>query len=266
MSLDAVTKLGHYSNCGTASRSLDPFLNRYFAAVDAKVQAAHAAGNLNLRSALQAQAASVPEEECQCQSSLHCARPTAPASVGPCDIHGVCGAVCMHTVPVRGAFCDMRTPEQFAYYLYLLHYLVQERPDLTDVYIDFGCQIRSTWARYVAAHPELPDAASQLRIMVNWLHGSGHEIACQLVNSGKYSEGAARRIGEEIEQLWAMTKVSRAPGASLSLAPAPPLSARPRTPAASPVPQPPFPNPVPSHTNLALPLSYPSLLAPSCGT
>ena len=113
----------------------------------------------------------------------------------------------MHNVPVHGAFCDMRTPEQFSYYLFIIEHLIHLRPDLSDVYIDFGCRIRSTWSRYVAKHPELPSEASRLRIMVNWMHGSGHDMACQLVNSGRYTESAGRRIGEEIEQLWSTTKV-----------------------------------------------------------
>ncbi|PNH11695.1 hypothetical protein TSOC_001461, partial [Tetrabaena socialis] len=207
VSCDAVTKLGHYSSCGLASSHHKPQISRYFGPVDARVESAHAAGRLNLRSALK-ETESDPwdSDPCACQSSLHCARPDASSASGPCDIHGVCGAVCMHTIPLHGLFCDMRTPEQFAYYLFMLDHLVQQRPDVQDVYIDFGCRIRSTWERYVAAHPQLP-AEAKLRIMVNWMHGSGHDVACQLTNCGRYMEGAGRGIGEQIEQLWSMTKV-----------------------------------------------------------
>ncbi|KAG2482162.1 hypothetical protein HYH03_018886 [Edaphochlamys debaryana] len=206
VSLDAVTKLGHYASCGTATRGLPHHISTFFGAVDGQVQAAYSAGALELERVVSGRVgAQAAGEEPSCRSSLHCARPNS-SSAGPCDVHGVVGAVCMHTVPVRGGFCDMPKPEQFSYYLLMLHHLVQQRPDLKDVYIDFGCQIRSTWRRYVANHPELPQAAKDLRIMVNWMHGSGHEIACQLVNSGRYSPAAARRIGEEIEQLWSMTK------------------------------------------------------------
>ncbi len=39
------------------------------------------------------------------------------------------------------------------------------------------------------------------------MHGAGHVLACQLVHSGRFKEGAARRIGEMTEQLWALFKV-----------------------------------------------------------
>jgi hypothetical protein len=47
----------------------------------------------------------------------------------------------------------------------------------------------------------------ELRIMVNWMHGSAHELSCELQNSARYKEGAARRVGENVEQLWALLKV-----------------------------------------------------------
>ncbi|KAG2487245.1 hypothetical protein HYH03_014087 [Edaphochlamys debaryana] len=199
-------KLGHYSSCGAASRDLKPRLSSCFGPVDARVQALHGQGRLNLRSTLGDADADAEADACVCQSSLHCSRPEAPASSGPLDVHGVCGAVCMHGFPVRGIFCDMQTPEQFAYYLLMLGHLVKERPDLKHVYIDFGCRFKHTWSRYVARQPDLPQSAAQLKIMVNWMHGAGHDLACQLTNSGRFTEGAGRQIGEEIEQLWSSTK------------------------------------------------------------
>ena len=215
VALDAVTKLSHYTNCGAASRNISPQLCTYFGSVDSLVGTASLAGTLNLKSTMQGfglQDAEPGADENAadhgvCKSSLHCARPEASSSSGPCDIHGVCGAVCVHTVPLRGMFCDMRTPEQFAYYLLLLRHLIERRPDLKDVYMDFGCRIRRTWENYVHANPDLPPEAKDLRIMVTWFHGSGHDVACQLVNSGRYSEDAGRRVGEEIEQLWGLAKV-----------------------------------------------------------
>ncbi|GLC40476.1 hypothetical protein PLESTM_001078600 [Pleodorina starrii] len=208
VSMDAVTKLGHYKSCGTESGGSAPHLDRYFGPVDARVQASYQAGKLDLRSTMDDPSFDTGfcDMEPSCASSLHCARPDAPAASGPCDIHGVCGAVCMHTIPLRNVFCDMRTPEQFAYYLLMLGHLTQQRPDLKHVYIDFGCRIYSTWKRYVAKHPELPPEAAELEIMVNWMHGNGHDVACQLTNSGRYRKGSGRRVGEEIEQLWSGTK------------------------------------------------------------
>lgn len=135
-----------------------------------------------------------------------------PASGGPTDVHGVVGAVCMHTVPLRGMFCDMLTPEQFAYYLHLLSALVTERPELQHVYMDFGCRFKSTWQRYAEKHPGLPEGAKQLRIMVNWMHA----VACQLSNSGRYQAGAGWPVGEQIEQRWSMAKVRTGVGETSS--------------------------------------------------
>ncbi|KAG2482899.1 hypothetical protein HYH03_018181 [Edaphochlamys debaryana] len=201
-------KLGHYTACGAASRDQLPRLSRYFGPVDARVRALHLQGRLDLKSALgEAEAGAEAEADaCVCQSSLHCSRPQASSSAGPLDVHGVCGAVCVHGFPVRGVFCDMQTPEQFAYYLLMLGHLVKQRPDLKHVYMDFGCRFKRTWERYVARRRDLPQSAAQLKIMVNWMHGAGHDLACQLTNSGRFTEGAGRQIGEEIEQLWSSTK------------------------------------------------------------
>ncbi|KAG2485200.1 hypothetical protein HYH03_016089 [Edaphochlamys debaryana] len=104
--------------------------------------------------------------------------------------------------PICAKTADMRTPEQFAYYLLMLQELIQLRPDLSDVYIDFGCRLMSTWERFVNNHPDLPPEAKQLRIMVKWMHASGQDSACQLQNSGRYKLGAGAHVGEQTEQLW----------------------------------------------------------------
>ena len=74
----------------------------------------------------------------------------------------------------------------------------------TDVYIDFGCRLRITWAWYLIIHCSLE---SSLRIMVNWLHARGHQEQCEAVNSARHDLDAALRIGEYIKQLWSMLKV-----------------------------------------------------------
>ena len=208
LAADAVVKLNHYASCGSASKGIAPQLSGYYGPVDAQVQAAHAAGKLNLKSIV-SDAEADSDGVCACQSSLHCARSDSTANGSVCKVYGVCGAVCMHGFPVLGTFSDMRTPEQFAYYLLLLQHVVQQRSDLCDAYVDFGCRLRSTWSRFVSNHPDLPARAASLRIMVNWLHANGHDLACQLQNSGRYQPGAGCRVGEQIEQLWSqVAKVS----------------------------------------------------------
>ena len=141
-----------------------------------------------------------------CTLSLHCANAEGQAK-GPCSIHGVVGGVCAHTVPLLGMFIDMTTNEQFIYYLIMLEELLRERPDLKDVYIDIGCRLMHTWIQFVKCNPQLPQEWADLRLMVNWMHGSTHALACQIVNSGRFKKGAGRRVGENTEQLWSMLKV-----------------------------------------------------------
>lgn len=160
--------------------------------------------------------AAIAAEETSCSASLSCSRPEAVNSGSPCDIHGMVGAVCTHTIPVRHTFMDMRGPEQFIYYLVLLFHLVtmvvQANMLLGDVYIDFACRLCKTWQRIVNARrdltPTVRDACGRLRIIVNWMHGSSHDIACQLQHGGRYAAGAGRKVGENSEQLWSMTKAS----------------------------------------------------------
>lgn len=221
VSMDAVTKLAHYRNLGTASQDVEPHLHTYFGHVNRSVQDRHTAGTLNL-AALKAAAGGAgaaagldsdddDEEEQQgtCATSLSCSRPdTSSSSSGPCDVHGVCGAVCVHGIPLKEVFIHMPAPENFSLYLLALAHIVSQRPDVGDVYIDFGCRIKGTWQRFVKAHPELRRAHDgQQRILVNWLHGSAHELSCQLINSGRFTVAAAWRVGEATEQLWSQTKV-----------------------------------------------------------
>ncbi len=148
-----------------------------------------------------------------CTTSLHCARPSA-ASSGGVDVHGLVGAVCTHGVPVRGSFIDLRTHEAFSYYIIMFATLTPLLHTVRDIYVDFGCRLQSTWARYYALHKGTEELSAAkyphleaVRILVNWMHAAGHVLACQLVHSGRFSEGAARRIGEMTEQLWSLVKV-----------------------------------------------------------
>ncbi|KAL6759331.1 hypothetical protein V8C86DRAFT_1329021 [Haematococcus lacustris] len=45
-----------------------------------------------------------------------------------------------------------------------------------------------------------------MRLMVNWMHGASHNMACQLKNNGRYLEGSAHRVGEQTEQHWSQLK------------------------------------------------------------
>lgn len=206
MAADAVTKLGHHTKCGSSSINILPHIHRHYGQPDVEVADRHQQGTLDLKAymALSDDGASASEGH-DCSASLSCSRPDSKAR-GPCDIHGLVGGVCAHTVPLLGGFIDMRTPEQFVYYLILLTFMVTHVPQLRDVYIDFGCRLSITWARYLAGR--LFVGADRIRIMVNWMHARGHEEACEAIMSARHFAGAARRVGENTEQLWSMLKVT----------------------------------------------------------
>lgn len=52
----------------------------------------------------------------QCSTRLSCAR-TKSKEGALYDQHGIVGAVCIHGVPLEGAFCDLRGHENFVYYM-----------------------------------------------------------------------------------------------------------------------------------------------------
>jgi hypothetical protein len=217
---DAVTKLSHYRKTAAATSHLEPRVTTYMdhkaGGFQAAVQERHSQGQLNLKAVMSTPSNNAagrdpaPEEADaeQCSASLHCARPSAASSSSAnqmCDIMGVMGWCCAHGIPLRSLFCDLLTNEQFCYYLLSLEQLVSQGNQL-DVYIDFGCRLKATWERYKSSRDiHLQD--SDVRILVNWMHGASHEMSCQLQNCGRYLEDAGWRIGEQLEQLWSLLKV-----------------------------------------------------------
>lgn len=219
VAVDAVTKLNHFRKCGQATKDIPPNIAFYYDAAEAEIRELEAEGKLNLHSYVDSGFAQEAWDEIRaCAADLFCARPEASSTSGPCDIHGVLGAVCDHGCPLVGLFEDMHGPEQFVYYLVFLKWLVKACVAcgvlIHDIYVDFGCKLAKTWERFLEkmgdVHFESLDeleAARGLRLLVNWMHGSSHELACQLQNNGRYTEGAGHRYGEGIERLWAITKV-----------------------------------------------------------
>ncbi|KAJ9523625.1 hypothetical protein QJQ45_007302 [Haematococcus lacustris] len=128
-----------------------------------------------------------PFADCPCCAEVN-------KSVGPpVSIHGLIGFCCSHGVPLLGMFCNMRTPEQFAYYLLALAILMNF---CTEFYIDFGCRLKITWARYVDAMG-YPSEWKDARILVNWMHGASHDQRCQILNNGRFQPRAGWRYGEQ---------------------------------------------------------------------
>lgn len=253
VSCDAVTKMNHLKNCGSATSHIEPNISTFWTRTtpdrdkpdehgpEGEVEWLARNNQLELAyvSGARAQAQAQAQEEEQahgsdegCGASIRCARPQAPANSGVCDRPGVVGCVCHHGVPVRGLFMDMRGPEQFVYYLVLLKWLSRwctaRGIAIRDVYIDFACQFRKTFARFCEREGELLlqnpdgtdchlgsqdvlDTAKNLQLLVNWMHGSSHDLPCQLENNGRYRAGTGHKDGEDCERIWALTKVRASP-------------------------------------------------------
>ena len=209
ISLDGNVKLNHIAKCGVASASLEPRLHAHYGSAQQEVRDLAASGKLDLKSFIGGATDSAVDQD-DCATSIHCSRPDASNSQSVCDVYGVCGGVCAHTIPVRGSFVDMCTPEQFVYYLVILLSLLNLGVQVKDVFIDFACRLMKTWQRYLANHPSVAQqlaGAAGLRILVNWMHGNSHDIACQLKHCGRFTHAAAHRDGENTERLWALMKV-----------------------------------------------------------
>jgi hypothetical protein len=147
-----------------------------------------------------------------CTTRLHCARVNALPGGGKMSVFGLLGAVCMHGVPLIGAFIDLLAPESFPPYILMLgDVLPRARGRIGDVYIDFACRLKPSWQRFIAnmqGHHELQMMLSGARLLVPWMHAAGHVLSCQVHNNGRFALGAGRRVGENTEQLWSMFKVS----------------------------------------------------------
>ncbi|KAL6753758.1 hypothetical protein V8C86DRAFT_437902 [Haematococcus lacustris] len=205
-SIDAVQKFCHFKSAGLASHAIQPRISTYvdigLDGLDGVVQRRHAAGQLNLAYSMAGGDQGVDHS---CSAQLSCSRPTAAkAAARGIDIYGVVGATCCHGVPARGLFCDMRTPEQFTYYLLFLE---RALPHATSchIYVDFACRLKKTWKNYVGVHGLRP-AWADVELWVPWMHAASHEQPCQMENNARFQEGAAWRVGEQAEQSWARLK------------------------------------------------------------
>ncbi|KAJ9534336.1 hypothetical protein QJQ45_016030 [Haematococcus lacustris] len=229
---DACLQPSSYAGTATATRDIEQHIDTYLdrnglegdvrelqkleqltlsgvfvAAAEAGRAAAEAAGLTPNAAA----ATDFGDEAHDCATALSCARPaTSSSSAGqPCDMRGVVGFVCCHGIPLLGLFCNLVTPEQFVYYLLAMWRLVDQCQDsVLHIYVDFACRLKVTWARFAAA---LGLCTANVHLMVNWMHGSSHNLSCQLKNNGRYLANTAWRVGEQTEQLWSMFKVAISP-------------------------------------------------------
>lgn len=56
-------------------------------------------------------------ENASCKHDITCARPASTKTGALNDVEGVVGPTCVHGMAIPGAYCDMRGPENYVYYV-----------------------------------------------------------------------------------------------------------------------------------------------------
>ncbi|KAF5829010.1 hypothetical protein DUNSADRAFT_16713 [Dunaliella salina] len=169
--MDVVNKVSHFAHAGN-DMNLSPNLKNFLGKGEQEVVERALRGEMDsikdFRAAHSSQPVNEDDEQADCHSQLRCARQESKV---------------------------------------LLKYMVQECPSLKNVYIDFGCRLSKTWERHLQDLGEnVPATANAVRIMMNWLHASSHDLSCQILNNGRFMEGTGWVVGEQIEQLWSLLK------------------------------------------------------------
>ena len=100
----------------------------------------------------------------------------------------------------------MPTPDCYVFMDAILEFVVRTS-SVKFAYLDYGCQYRAHWQKVVHSLAGMERSSPQ--ILVPWFHAEAHVEGCKYCNSGKYTEGAGRVVGECCEQLWAELKVER---------------------------------------------------------
>ncbi|KAJ9507550.1 hypothetical protein QJQ45_019377 [Haematococcus lacustris] len=167
---DACNKPSSYAGVAKATCDLEQHTDTYLdrSGLEGAVQQVHGSGQLSLSGAfaaaratteapgagadaavVAARLAGVDSEAHDSSTSLSCSRPETSNITArqPCAVHGVVGFVCCHGVPLLALYCNMRTAEQFVYYLLAVALLLRQccgMLHMSHLYIDFACQFQ--WA------------------------------------------------------------------------------------------------------------------------
>ncbi|KAJ9517288.1 hypothetical protein QJQ45_009193 [Haematococcus lacustris] len=135
-----------YAGVAKATRDLEQHTDTYLdrSGLEGAVQQLHDSGQLCLEHLQR------PELQQRQQELEQTQRPeTSNITAGqPCAVRGVVGFVCCHGVPLLALYCNMRTAEQFVYYLLAWHAAC----DMLHLYNDFACQFQVPYPGGAAHH------------------------------------------------------------------------------------------------------------------
>ncbi|KAL6754022.1 hypothetical protein V8C86DRAFT_2713917 [Haematococcus lacustris] len=190
-SLDGVVKFNHFGSAGQASQAVQPRITTYVSpeGLDGEVIRRHEANQLNLQYSMAGAGTDHPHS---CTANLSCSRPTAASgsTAKRCDITGVVGCVCCHGVPARGQFCNMRTPEQFTYYLLLIERVLLAGVSL--LYLPVTVRLRSCGAAMeVTVRLRSCGAAMEVTVRLRSC-GAAMEVTVRLRSCGAAMEVTVR--------------------------------------------------------------------------
>ncbi|KAL4422980.1 hypothetical protein ABPG75_009177, partial [Micractinium tetrahymenae] len=210
---DATAKPIHFSSAGRQQRDIEPWSAAFLGEVARRVLVRFHSGELTSEAQQRYECAAADSGgDDSCSSSLTCSRASASAR-GMLDFAGLSGLCCTHCIPLRNCFVAMPAPEQWAFHIAAVAEALSPRPDIRQLYIDIACRIRAALLAELQKLTEgaqallLEETVEQLRVMVTWMHGFDHSMACQKEFSGLYQERAGRHAGgEQMEWIWARGK------------------------------------------------------------
>ena len=95
------------------------------------------------------------------------------------------------------------THECFLFYDYIVDAIMLRCDGVDYIFLDFGCKFGRHYGKR-----DCPDAAARarLKIVLPAMHAEGHVKPCRLRNCGIYIDGLGYVMGEEMEQLWYLSK------------------------------------------------------------
>ena len=126
---------------------------------------------------------------------------------------GVCGACCAEGIPLRGLYFSMDdTHECFLFYDYIVDAIILHCNGVNYIFLDFGCKFGRHYLR------RQKEAPLRIEIVVPAMHAEGHVKRCRLLHCGIYLDGLGYIMGEEMEQLWYVSKFWSASTRSMSRA------------------------------------------------